>query len=117
MTSTVLSTLGAALVKPALKKTLLFLCSNIYNTYFRAFYTNNIFHINRTHLCKLMTSTVLSTLGAALVKPALKKTLKDFDLSISLHCFNKGYVSFTNKLPFSSSAPIFTIPTLGRFTP
>ncbi len=30
---------------------------------------------------KGMTSTVLSTLGAALVKPALKKTLKDFDLS------------------------------------
>lgn len=28
-----------------------------------------------------MTSTLLSTLGAALVKPALKKTLKDFELS------------------------------------
>ena len=28
-----------------------------------------------------------------------------------------GKVSFTSALPFSSSAPIFTIPTLGFFTP
>ncbi len=28
-----------------------------------------------------LTSTTISTIGAALVKPALKKTLKDFDMS------------------------------------
>ena len=36
---------------------------------------------------------------------------------ISGQFLSKGYVSFTNVLPFSSSAPILTIATLGFLTP
>ena len=36
---------------------------------------------------------------------------------ISSHSFNNGNVSFTRAFPFSSSAPIFTIATLGFLIP
>ena len=36
---------------------------------------------------------------------------------IPSHSFNSGYVSFTSWFPFSSSVPIFTIPTVGFFFP
>ena len=36
---------------------------------------------------------------------------------MSSHAFSRGNVSFTRALPFSSSAPILTIATLGFFTP
>ena len=36
---------------------------------------------------------------------------------ISLHAFRSGNVSFTSAFPFSSSAPMLTIPTVGFFFP
>ena len=61
-----------------------------------------------TNASQTITSTLPNGMSLASTEPTKL---------ISLHSFKSGKVSLTRAFPFSSSAPILTIPTVGFLTP